>query len=212
MAFFWKFTRSGMYSRRYISLIVDATPDAMDYEAMVWRTSFEELGMFMILLQDVEVHNVPELGPTKPAFRDVVRSLGYEPSLNYETQRYNFKLVRGRCVMGRHGGPGEDWGFYGNKRTPISLSISDLQVASIVDANSGRRNSYDTEDKLSCFRNDPCFRSEGRYYDLMPKHVVMVPIVKRMLESDEARAVSFLCNFLKWRPWSVIDGGWHNQR
>lgn len=201
MAFFWKFTRSGMYSRRYISLIIDVTPDAMDYSKALWRTSFEELGMFMMLLHDVEVYNVPHLGPTKPAFRDVVRSIGYDPSLSYEIQRYKFNLVVGRSVMGRHDGEEEDWGYYGNKHTPICLSIADLQVASIIDAKSGRRNLYDTEDKLSCFRADPRFRTEGRYYDLMPKHVVMAPIIRKMLETDKERTESFVVKFLRWKPY-----------
>ena len=91
MAFYWKFTRSGKFSRSYISLILDATPDAVKRQKMIWQTSFEEVGMCLMLLQDVEVKNVPTLGPTKPAFRDVVRSLGYEPSVEYKEKRNEFK-------------------------------------------------------------------------------------------------------------------------
>lgn len=200
MAFYWKFTRSGMYSRRYISLIIDATPDAVNSSKKVWQTSFEELGMIMILLQDVEVNNVPNMGPTKPAFRDVVRSLGYDTTLDYKMLRQKYGLVKGKTVMGRHSGDELDWGYYSNRRTPISISIADLQVGCYIDAAAGRRNSYDVEDKLSCFRGDPDFRSKGIYFDLMPKHIVMVPIVKSMLSLDKDRTENFLFRFLKWKP------------
>ena len=75
MGFFWKFTRSGKFSASYVSLIIDADPNCVDRKRNVWRTSFEELGMTMILLHDVEVLNQPKLGATKPAFRVVVESL-----------------------------------------------------------------------------------------------------------------------------------------
>lgn len=200
MAFYWKFTRSGMYSRRYISLIIDATPDTVNDSKNVWHTSFEELGMLMILLQDVEVNNVPDKGPTKPAFRDVVRSLGYEPTIDYKMLRGRFNLVKGKAVMGRHDGEELDWGYYSNKLTPIDVSIADFQVGCYIDAATGRRNAYDQEDKLFCFRGDPEFRANGVYFDLMPKHIVMVPIVKSMLATDKGRTERFLFNLLKWKP------------
>ena len=43
--------------------------------------------MAMILLHDIEVLNQPELGATKPAFRVVVESLGYEPTLEYRPRQ-----------------------------------------------------------------------------------------------------------------------------
>ena len=197
MAFYWKFTRSGKFSSRYISLIVDATPDAVERQRMVWHTSFEELGMCLMLLQDVEVKNVPSQGPTKPAFRDVVRSVGYEPSKAYVEQRNRFNLVKGKCVMGRHDGEELDWGYYSNVRTPIDIDITDLEVATFIDAKTGRL--YGSEDKLSCFRSDPNFNQDGFYYDLMPRHVVMVPIVKSMIKCDEQRANNFFERFLRWQ-------------
>ena len=150
MAFYWKFTRSGKFSRSYISLILDATPDAVKRQKMIWQTSFEEVGMCLMLLQDVEVKNVPTLGPTKPAFRDVVRSLGYEPSVEYREKRNEFKLVKGKSTMGRHDGEALDWGYYSNRLTPIDIDISSLQVGVFIDAKTGKL--CGSEDKLSCFR------------------------------------------------------------
>lgn len=198
MAFYWKFTRSGKYSARYISLIIDATPDAVEKQRMVWHTSFEELGMCLMLLQDVEVKNVPSVGPTKPAFRDVVRLLGYEPTIEYREQRERLNLVRGKCVMGRHDGEELDWGYYCSRKTPIDIDVTDLQVAGYIDARTGRL--YGTEDKLACFRADPNFVADGFYYDLMPKHVVMIPFVRSMLAADLKRANTFFERYLKWVP------------
>ena len=197
MAFYWKFTRSGKFSRSYISLILDATPDAVKRQKMIWQTSFEEVGMCLMLLQDVEVKNVPTLGPTKPAFRDVVRSLGYEPSVEYKEKRNEFKLVKGKSTMGRHDGEALDWGYYSNRLTPIDIDISSLQAGVFIDAKTGKL--YGSEDKLSCFRSDPNFRSEGFYFDLMPKHVVMIPMVKGLLATDAARANAFFEKHLKWK-------------
>ena len=197
MAFYWKFTRSGKISRRYISLIVDATPDAINPERHIWHTSFEEIGMCLILLQDVEVNNVPLLGPTKPAFRDVVRMIGYEPSVEYRETRHKMRLVKGQSVMGRHNGSQLDWGYYSNRTTQIDVDITDLQVAAFIDAASGKLWN-DGEDKLSCFREDPSFVATGIYYDLMPKHIVMIPLARYLLEKDEARADRFFRNILKW--------------
>ena len=197
MAFYWKFTRSGKFSRSYISLILDATPDAVKRQKMIWQTSFEEVGMCLMLLQDVEVKNVPTLGPTKPAFRDVVRSLGYEPSVEYREKRNEFKLVKGKSTMGRHDGEALDWGYYSNRLTPIDIDISSLQVGVFIDAKTGKL--YGSEDKLSCFRADPNFRSEGFYFDLMPKHVVMIPMVKGLLATNAARANAFFEMHLKWK-------------
>lgn len=94
MGFFWKFTRSGKWSNSYVSLIVDVCPSAYDMSHNQWTTSFEELGMVMLLLHDVEMLNQPTLGATKPAFKRVVESLGYEPTLNYIPQRHALSLVR----------------------------------------------------------------------------------------------------------------------
>lgn len=44
MAFYWKFTRSGRISASYISLIIDATPDAINKNRRIWHTSFKQAG------------------------------------------------------------------------------------------------------------------------------------------------------------------------
>jgi len=196
MGFFWKFTRSGKFSASYVSLIIDVDPDSIDRNRNVWKSSFEELGMVMLLLHDVEVLNQPELGATKPAFRVVVQSLGYEPTLEYEQQRERMGLVVGKSVMGRHDGVSLDWGRYDSNRTPVELSLDRLQVAAYVRASDGKL--YGNEDKLSCYRTHCRFVSKGEYYDLMPKHVVMKPIIETMRCCDERRTELFVVKWLKW--------------
>lgn len=196
MGFFWKFTRSGRFSNSYVSLIIDADPTCVNRAANIWQTSFEELGMVMLLLHDVEVLNQPALGATKPAFRVVVQSLGYEPTLEYRQQRVRLGLVCGQSVMGRHGGVGLDWGRFASHRTPVSLDTSGLQVACYISASDGRL--YGDEDKLSCYRQHPDFISKGVFYDLMPKHAVMNPIMTALRMSDAARADKFAREWLKW--------------
>ena len=196
MGFFWKFTRSGAYSRTYVSLILDVDPYSVDRPRHVWRTSFEELSMAMILLHDVEVMNQPTLGATKPAFKVVVQSLGYEPTLHYVQQRQRFGLVVGQCVMGRHSGNGLDWGRYTSQDTPMEIDISGFKVAAYIRASDGRL--YGDEDKLSCYRGHKDFCQEGEFYGLMPKHEVMNPIVTAMKAKDPLRTDQFVKECLKW--------------
>ena len=152
--------------------------------------------MAMILLHDIEVLNQPELGATKPAFRVVVESLGYEPTLEYRQLRERLGLVIGQCVMGRHDGFSPDWGRYESNRTLIEISTAELQVAAFVQASDGRL--YGAEDKLSCYRSHPRFPTDGYFYDLMPKHVVMKPFIEAMRGCDEHRTDAFVSKWLKW--------------
>ncbi len=197
MGFFWKFTRSGKYSHSYVSLIIDVDPICVNEDSKIWETSFEELGMVMLLLHDVEVLNQPELGATKPAFKDVVQSLGYKPTLKYRQLRHKLGLVCGQCIMGRHSGVGLDWGRFSMTETPIKLAIQGLQVACYINASDGRL--YGSEDKLLCYRQHQDFSKSGMYYDLMPKHTVMNPIMRALLEEDFERADKFAQKWLKWK-------------
>lgn len=198
MGFFWKFTRSGKYSHSYISLIVDAEPSCIDKDKKLWKTSFEELEMFLVLLHDVEVINNPALGATKPAFKEVVEGLGYEPTTKYKELRNEFNLVKGKDTMGRHDGKPLDWGYYSNNKTPITINIESLQVAGFINAKDGKLFAGSREDKLSCYREYPYFQYLGFYWDIMPKHIVMNPLVREMIRSDTKRANDFLIEQLKW--------------
>ena len=154
------------------------------------------LSMAMILLHDVEVMNQPTLGTTKPAFKIVVQSLGYEPTLRYVQQRQQFGLVVGQCVMGRHSGNGLDWGRCASLDTPMEIDISGFRVAAYIRASDGRL--YGDEDKLSCYRGHRDFCKDGEFYDLMPKHEVMNPIVTAMKATDAQRTEKFVRESLKW--------------
>ena len=196
MGFFWKFTRSGRLSSSYVSLIIDVDPTCVSKVTRKWQTSFEELAMVMILLHDVEVLNQPSLGATKPAFKIVVQSLGYEPTLGYQQRRHQFGLVCGQSVMGRHGGAGLDWGRFALQHTPLTLDITDFQVACFINASDGRL--FGNEDKLSCYRRHPDFIDDGEFYDLMPKHIVMNPIMTAMKKVDADCADRFARDCLGW--------------
>ena len=196
MGFFWKFTRSGRFSSSYVSLIIDADPGAVNKVAHTWQTSFEELEMVVLLLHDVEVLNQPNLGPTTQAFKVVVQSLGYEPTLEYKQQRQQLGLVCGQSVMGTHFGAGLDWGRFSSLQTPLTIDIAELQVAYFIRASDGRL--YGNEDRLSCYRQHPDFTSCGEFYDLMPKHQVMNPIMTELMGVDRARADRFARDCLKW--------------
>ena len=50
--------------------------------------------MFLVLLHDVEVINNPDLGATKTAFKEVVETLGFDPTLEYKERRNAFNLVK----------------------------------------------------------------------------------------------------------------------
>ena len=202
MAFYWKFTRSGKLSKDYISLIVDATPDSINPEHRIWHTSFEEIEMCLILLHDVETANMSSTALSKGSFSDAVQEIGYEPSSTYCEMRSTKGLVKGQSVMGRHTGFPLDWGYYGCRDTPIDLDITGLQVAGFVNAIDGKLCGKtwagNKEDKLSCFRSDPNFIPTGMYYDLMPKHNVIVPLARHLLETDATRANEFFTSVLKW--------------
>lgn len=202
MAFYWKFTRSGKLSKDYISLIVDATPDSINPEHRIWHTSFEEIEMCLILLHDVETMNKSSIALIKAPFRDFVSEIGYEPSSAYSEMRSTMGLVKGQCAMGRHNGSPLDWGYYGCRDTPIDLNITGLRLAGFVNAIDGKLSgktwAWDTEDKLSCFRDHPNFIPTGMYYDLMPEHNVIVPLAKHLLETDAIRANEFFTSVLKW--------------
>lgn len=198
MGFYWKFTRSGKYSSKYISLIIDVVPSKIDVSKKVWNTTLEELENFLLLLHDVEVINNPSLGAMKPAFREVVQTLDYDSTLNYKEQRNALGLVCGKDVMGRHNGQPLDWGYCSDGQTPISLDISNLPIAGFINAVDGKLFKGSYEDKLSCYRKHQYFESKGLYWDLMPKHIVMNPIIKKMLSIDQNKTEEFILNQLKW--------------
>ena len=92
MAFYWKYTRSGMYSNSYKSFIIDVLPDSFEFRngRTFWITSFQELQAFLILLQDVEVLNNPSVGITKPAYAQFVMKLGFSATNMYKVSGRQF--------------------------------------------------------------------------------------------------------------------------
>ena len=74
MAFYWKYSRNGYISKTYKSFIIDVLPSSWSIinNRRIWHTSFEELEAFLILLQDIEGINNPNVGATKTAYAQFV--------------------------------------------------------------------------------------------------------------------------------------------
>lgn len=197
MSFFWKYTRSGMHSKTYVSFIIDVLPSYIisqgsDY---YWQTSLEELQIFLVLLQDVEVLNNSEVGILKEDYAKFIRQLNYEPTKNYITSGSRYKY--GQAVMGRHTGSPLPWGFIDDKRTPVTVKITGLKYSAFPQAYNGLI-PYSSEDKLKPFRNHPQFESTGVYWDYMPFHSCIIPFVQAMLKTNTSRTKAFISNTLMW--------------
>ena len=108
--FFWKFTRSGKFSSRYISLIIDLHDSRISNGLL--SLSFEECQDIMILIHDVETLNGISnfsSGLEKQPFQEQVNKLGYKASSSYEQRRFVEGLVQGQMTLGTHGGTPLDY-------------------------------------------------------------------------------------------------------
>lgn len=193
MGFYWKYSRNGWKSRSYQSFIIDVLPSSWSSSGnrRVWNTSFEELQVFLILLQDIELRNNPSVGITKPDFDKYVRELGYEATLSYRISGHKYAL--GEAVMGRHLGYPLPWGFYSDDTTPIKLDITNLRYDYVVPIDSDK-----AIDMLSYCKGHPNFERSGNYWDYMPMHSCLLDIVRAMINFDRERTRNFLVNVLKW--------------
>lgn len=195
--FFWKFTRSGKYSSRYISLILDFHNSNLN--GNILNTNFEECMDILYLIHDVETLNGLNnfsSGLEKQPFQEQVNKLGYKASKNYNQQRNSLNLVNGQMTLGTHGGAPLDYGLSNKNGKPVSLDVSKLKYTMLIDANTGLI--YGTEDKLKAFRANSLFINNGYYFDLMPMHSCIIEIVNKMMLCDSQRTISFLINNLKW--------------
>ena len=196
--FFWKFTRSGKYSDKYISLILDFHERCIDKGKLY--LSYEECKNILILIQDVEKLNGivnSSAGLLKLPYRSVVNRLLFDTQDSYIELRNNRNLVLGQMTLGNHQGLPLDYGKDCNYTKEICLNINKLQIKMYVDARTGLV--YGIEDKLKAYRNEPEFVATGRYFDLMPKHECIIEIVNKMMEYDRLSTRDFLINTLKWK-------------
>ncbi len=195
--FFWKFTRSGKYSSKYISLIIDFHASQIDNNYL--KTNFEECKDILILIHDVEHlngENNYSAGLQKQPFQQQVNKLGFRVSNLYFQQRTINNLVLGQMILGTHSGTPLDYGQSNKRGECFLLDISKLQISMMIDARTGMI--YGEEDKLKAYRNSPLFINSGFYFDLMPKHECIVEIVNKMLNYDFNKTIDFLKNILKW--------------
>lgn len=198
MGFFWKYTRSGMYSQTYISFIIDVLPSSIFREKgdYYWKTSFEELKAFLVLLQDVEVINNPSVGILKPDYAKYIRELRYEPTSEYKISGEEYRL--GYAVMGRHDGKPLPWGFVSDLRTPMIVKVTGLKYSAFPNAENGLI-PYSREDKLQTFRSHYKFENAGVYWDYMPFHSCIIPFIKAMNSKSISSTSWFIENILKWK-------------
>lgn len=196
--FFWKFTRSGKYSNKYISLIIDFHESNIGDGKLF--LSYEECKNILILIQDVEKLNGlvnSTAGLLKPPYRSVINLLSFDPTDIYKELRHNHHLVLDKMILGNHVGTPLDYGKDAHTEKELYLDINNLQIQMFIDAKTGII--YGNEDKLKAYRNEPEFIFAGKYFDLMPKHDCVIEIVTKMMEYDEAQTEDFLINVLKWK-------------
>ena len=195
--FFWKFTRSGKYSSRYISLIMD-----FHFSNIIdgfLKTNILECEDILCLIHDVESLNGEfnySSGLEKTPFQQQVNRLGYKATNKYVSQRNEKGLVLGQMTLGIHGGEPLDYGLSDKESFDVFLDTNNLKVSMIIDAKTGIIYGY--EDKLKAYRNDPHFINEGTYFDLMPMHSCVVEIVEKMLDVDYEETIRFLEEVLMW--------------
>lgn len=197
MAFFWKYTRSGMYSTSYLSFIIDVLPTFINNlnGNLFWKTSFEELELFLTLLQDIEVLNNPSLGITKQAYAQFVTQLGYTATNSYTLQ--GSSLYKGYATMGKHNGSPLPWGYIDIKTTPMQIDITGLKVSAFPNAIDGLI-SYHNDDKLLQYRNHPSFIISGLYWDYMPLHSCIIQLIQEMKKIENHRTNQFVKRALGW--------------
>lgn len=196
--FFWKFTRSGKYSNKYISLIIDFHESSIINNNLY--LSYEECKNILILIQDVEKLNGlvnSTAGLLKPPYKGVINKLSFEPTDAYKELRYNNNLVLDKMILGNHIGTPLDYGKDTHTAKELCLDIKNLQIQMFIDAKTGII--YGNEDKLKAYRNEPEFVSIGKYFDLMPKHICIIEIVTKMIKYDKSQTEKFLIDVLKWK-------------
>jgi len=196
---YWKFTRSGKLSQKYISLIFDIHENNITIigTKILLSTTVEELESFLVLLQDVEVINNQNSWFTKQALLSEVIKCGYNLTKNYSQSRFIRNLVVGQAVMGRHSGSELDFGVIPDGKAKILIDVTGFKYIEWVIANTGFIG-YGSEDKLSCFRSIENFDNSGRYWDLMPAHSVIPKIYNALLDNDKIRTTKFVENVLGW--------------
>lgn len=196
--FFWKFTRSGKYSNKYISLIIDFHETSINNNNLY--LSYEECKNILILIQDVEKLNGlvnSAAGLLKPPYRSVINKLSFDPTDIYKELRHNHHLVLDKMILGNHIGTPLDYGKDTHIEKELCLDIKNLQIQMFIDAKTGII--YGNEDKLRAYRNEPEFIFTGKYFDLMPKHNCIIEIVSKMIKHNQNQTEKFLIDVLKWK-------------
>lgn len=198
--FFWKFTRSGRISQKYISLILDFHDSNIKDNFL--KLSFNSCEDLLCLMHDVEVINMKinsTAGLLKPAIASVVADMGFKTTNNYVSQRYKRELVLGKMVLGSHDGEPLEFGKSTKNDTDfVLLDINKLKINYTIPVDNGLL--WGVEDKLKAFRNDADFINNGNYFDLMPMHICMLEIFDKMRTFNPTKAYSFAINILNWEP------------
>jgi hypothetical protein len=196
--FFWKFTRSGKISNKYISLIMDFHYSSIDDNSLL--VSYEECEKMLILIHDVETLNGKynySAGILKQPFQQQVNRLGFRATNKYQESRYDNGLVYGQMTLGTHGGSPLDYGLFRDSSIRnIKLDINNLKIVMTIDAKTGHI--YGNEDKLIAYRQFQEFFNYGYYFDLMPMHSCIVEIVSKMMAFDKNRTLNFIDSKLRW--------------
>ena len=151
--FFWKWTRSGKESKKYVSLIIDFHSTQIRETNLI--TNFEECKDILYLIHDVEVYNAKynkSAGLEKESFQKQVQLLGYKATSNYIEKRNRLGLVSGQMVLGRHEGTPLDYGYSNKTGETIILDTNKLKWALKINVENGKAGKgYGSEDKLKAY-------------------------------------------------------------
>ena len=204
--FFWKFSRDGDYSKTYVAFVIDVHDSNIKKEnyKLFWLASFNALCRVLMFLQDVEIFNEKigqkSAGLQKKTYVWAVNNCGYNPPKKHIENRFNYNLVNGKSVMGKHKGFPLDWGYYEDNYPNflIKMNVTDFEPVRHVNYETGVHQKSDGRDLLSCYRIHKNFQKVGWYWDLMPRHIHMKRIFEGMKLFSKEKGNDFVEKVLGW--------------
>tara|TARA_Y100000310_G_scaffold260388_1_gene269291 strand:+ start:126 stop:791 length:666 start_codon:yes stop_codon:yes gene_type:complete len=205
-SFFWKFSRDGDYSKTYVAFIIDVQDSNIQKigKSLYWLTSFNSLCRILMLLQDVELYNAKigqkSAGLKKKTYVWAINNCGYNPPDEHIENRYNYNLVCGKAVMGKHKGFDLDWGYYEDNYPSklIKIDVTDFEPVRHITSKTGIHLKSDGRDLLKCYRKNINFTNEGWFWDLMPRHIHTKRIFEAMKLFSKEKGEDFVEKVLAW--------------
>jgi hypothetical protein len=190
-----------------VAFVIDVHDSNIQKEGnkLFWLASFNSLARVLMLLQDVEIYNEKigqkSAGLQKKTYISAINKCSYTPPTKHIENRFNYNLVFGKSVMGKHKGFPLDWGYYEDNYPSllIKIDVTDFEPVRHVNAVNGVHPKSDGRDLLLCYRKDSHFLIGGWYWDLMPRHIHMKRILEGMKAFSDEKAKDFVEKVLAWK-------------